>query len=146
MKSNYVNSGFLKTVVRNLFFALLLAVITAAGATAQAVQASYSVPVTPAVSQPVVVYLGSGDEQMAFNMKYENAAGTKFLLTVRDSEGEILFDQVFTDKKFNKTFKVPAEMGKLSFVIRDLKTKQQQKIEINTERRFVEEVSVTKVN
>ena len=145
MKSNYV-PAFLKTVVRNLSFALLLVVITVAGVTAQAVQASYAVPVTPAVSQPVVTYLGSGDEQMSFNMKYENAAGAKFLLTVRDSEGEILFDQVFTDKKFNKTFKVPSEMGKLSFVLRDMKTKQQQTIEINTERRFVEEVSVTRVN
>jgi hypothetical protein len=132
--------------VRNLFFTLFFTVITAAGVSAQAVQASYNTPVTPAASQPVVTYLGSGDEQMAFNMKYENAAGAKFLLTVADSEGEILFDQVFTDKKFNKTFKVPAEIGRLSFVIRDLRTKQLKKIEINTERRFVEEVSVTRVH
>lgn len=136
----------MKTVVRNLFFTLFLAVVTAAGARAQVVQASYSTPVAPAVSQPVVTYLGSGDEEMSFNLKYENAAGAKFLVTVIDSEGETLFDQVFTDKKFNKTFRVPAELGKLSFVIRDLRTRTQKKIEVSTERRFVEEVSVTKVN
>lgn len=146
MKSNYVNPAFVKNLVRNLFFTLFLTVIAAAGASAQAVQASYNTPVTPAASQPVVTYLGSGDEQMAFNMKYENTAGAKFLLTVVDSDGQVLFDQVFTDKKFNKTFKVPSEIGRLSFVIRDLKTKQLKKIEINTERRFVEEVSVTRVH
>jgi hypothetical protein len=146
MKSNYVSLPVVKTVVRNLFFTLFLAVVTAAGARAQVVQASYSTPVAPAVSQPVVTYLGSGDEEMSFNLKYENAAGAKFLVTVIDSEGETLFDQVFTDKKFNKTFRVPAELGKLSFVIRDLRTRTQKKIEVSTERRFVEEVSVTKVN
>lgn len=146
MKSNYVNPGFVKTIVRNLFFALFLAVMTAAGASAQVVQTSYSTPVTPAVSQPVVTYLGSDEEDMSFNLKYENADGAKFLVTVLDKDGETLFGQVFSDKKFNKTFKVPAELGKLSFVIRDLKTKTQKSVLVSTERRFVEEVSVTKVN
>ena len=136
----------MKRVVRNLFVTLFLAVVTAAGVRAQVVQASYSAPVAPAVSQPVVTYLGSGDEEMSFNLKYENIAGAKFLVKVLDSQGEVLFDQVFTDKKFNKTFRVPAELGKLSFVIRDIKTRVQKRVEVSTERRFMEEVSVTKVN
>ena len=146
MKSNPITIRFVKTVISKGFFTLFLAVVCAAGVHAQVVQASYHAPVTPAVSQPVVTYLGSGDEQMSFNLKYDNVAGTKYLVTVLDSEGEPLFDQVFTDKKFNKTFKVPVEMGKLSFVVRDVKTKLQKKIEVNTERRFVEEVSVTRIN
>jgi len=146
MKRNPITTTVVKTVLCKLFFTFFLAVVCAAGVHAQVVQASYSTPVTPAVSQPVVTYLGSGDEQMSFNLKFDNAGGTKFLVTVLDSEGEILFDQAFTDKKFNKTFRVPTEMGKLSFVVRDMKTKTQKKIEISTERHFVEEVSVTKVN
>ena len=136
----------MKTIVRNLFFALFLVVFTAAGVSAQVVQTSYSAPVVPAVSQPVVTYLGSGDEEMSFNLKYENVSGSKFLVSVVDNEGEVLFDQVFTDKKFNKTFRVPVELGKLSFVIRDLKTKEQKRVNVSTGRRFVEEVSVTRVN
>ena len=143
MKSNYVNANSLKTVLRNGFFALSLLVVSARGAHAQAVQATYKTPL--ASMEPVVTYLGTGEELMSFNMKYENAAGDKCLVSVLDSNGEVLFDQVFNDKKFNKTFKVPSDMGKLSFVVRNIKTRAQKKIEINTERRFVEQVSVTRL-
>ncbi len=144
MKSNYVNAGSVKTILSNLSIALLVLVFSAAGAHAQVVPASYTTTL-PAVPEPVVTYLGSGEEEMSFNMKYENAVGDKCRVTVLDSNGEILFDEVFSDKKFNKTFKVPSELGKLTFVVRNMKTKAQKKIDISTERRFVEEVSVTRV-
>ncbi|MBS1563156.1 MAG: hypothetical protein JST39_02155 [Bacteroidetes bacterium] len=136
----------MKTIVLNLSLALVIAVASFAGASAQARQASFTTVAEPATSQPVVTYLGSGEEQMSFNLRYENLSGTKFLLTVLDDSGEVLFDQVFTDKKFSKTFKVPSDLGKLSFVIRDLRTKEQKKVLVSTERRFVEEVSVTRLN
>ena len=144
MKSNYVNAGSVKTFLRNLSIALLVLVFSAAGAHAQVVPASYTTTL-PAVPEPAVTYLGSGEDDMSFNMKYENAAGDKCLVMVLDSNGEILFDQVFTDKKFNKTFKVPSGLGKLTFMVRNMKTRAQKKIDISTERRFVEEVSVTRV-
>jgi len=64
------------------------------------VQAAYKTPV--ASLAPVVTYLGSANEAMSFNMKYENAAGDKCLVSVLDSDGEVLFDQVFTDKKIQQ--------------------------------------------
>ncbi|HSC38053.1 MAG TPA: hypothetical protein VLD19_09290 [Chitinophagaceae bacterium] len=143
MKSNYVNANSLKTVLRNGFFAVSLVLVSAIGAHAQVVQAAYKTPV--ASLAPVVTYLGSADEAMSFNMKYENAAGDKCLVSVLDSNGEVLFDQVFTDKKFNKTFQVPSDMGKLSFVVRNIKTRTLKRVEVSTERHFVEEISVTKL-
>ena len=142
MNRNYVNANSMKTVLRNAFFAVTVLVCSSMAARAQAVQAAYT---TPAVIAPVVTYLGSGDDQMSFNMKYDNASGGKFFVIVKDSEGEVMFNQSFKDKTFNKTFKVPADMGKLSFVVRDVTSKTEKKIEISTERRFVEEVSVTRV-
>jgi hypothetical protein len=144
MKSNYVNASSVKTVLRNLFFALSVLIFSSASVHAQAVRASYTTA-APAPLEPVVTYLGSGEEEMSFNMKYDNASGERCVVTILDSNGEILFDQVFADKKFNKTFKVPSELGNLTFVVRNIKTRAQKKIAISTERRFVEEVSVTKV-
>jgi hypothetical protein len=140
MKRNYVSSISLKTTVRSLFFTLAV-VVFSLSANAQALYASN----TNANPGAVVTYLGTEGDQMSFRLKFENESGEKFAVTIADSDGTILFDEIFTDKKFNKVFKTPAEIGKLTFTISDPKNKSLKKIEISTEKRMVEEVYVTKI-
>jgi hypothetical protein len=129
-----------KTVVRNAFFVSFFSILSVVNADAQ--KASDSTGVAPAS----VSYLGATNDQLSFNLKYENTKGEKYAVTIVDSEGNRLFDGSFSEKKFNKTFKVPAEIGNLTFIISDLKNRAEEKFAVTTERRVVDEVYVTKSN
>ncbi|MES1226547.1 MAG: hypothetical protein ABUT20_64325, partial [Bacteroidota bacterium] len=74
-----------------------------------------------------------------------NPAGNKFTVTVLDKEGYPVYQENYSDKKFDKKFKLLANDGsKLTFVIRNAKaTDFTQSFEINTH--VVEDVVVTKL-
>jgi hypothetical protein len=135
MKKNLVT---VKTIVRNAFFVSFLTVLSVISVHAQTVADTTS----PAPAS--VTYLGSANEQMAFNLKYDNAAGEKYAITILDSEGTTLFVGTFSEKNFSKTFKVPSEIGNITFIISNPKNKSDKKFAVTTERRMVEEVYVTK--
>lgn len=129
-----------KTIVINVFFVSFLSILSVMNVNAQ--KAGDTAGSAPAA----INYLGASNDQMSFNLKYENVKGERYAVTISDSEGNILFDASYSDKKFNKTFKVPAEIGNLTFVISDAKNKAEKKFAVTTERRIVEEVYVTKSN
>jgi hypothetical protein len=91
-----------------------------------------------------VKYLGISDDAVMFNVSFDNPAGNKFSVIVLDEDGSQLFQEIYTEKKFSKRFKLPkADKNKLTFVIRNFKDADlKQTFEINT--RFVEDVVVTK--
>ena len=132
--------AIVKTIVRNAFFVSFLVVLSVVSVHAQ--KASDTTGTAPAT----VSYLGAANEQMSFNLKYENTKGERYAVTILDSEGNTLFDGSFSEKKFNKTFKVPAEIGNLTFIISDSKNRAEKKFAVTTERRVIEEVYVTKSN
>ncbi len=91
-----------------------------------------------------VKYLGVTDDALFFNVSFENPNGGKVSVIVLDEDGIQLFQEVYTDKKFDRRFKLPKlEKNKVTFVIRNFKdTDVKQSFEINT--RLVEDVVVTK--
>ena len=91
-----------------------------------------------------VKYLGVSDDALFFNVSFENPNGGKVSVIVLDEDGIQLFQEVYTDKKFDRRFKLPKlEKNKVTFVIRNFKdTDVKQSFEINT--RLVEDVVVTK--
>ena len=91
-----------------------------------------------------VKYLGVSDDALFFNVSFENPVGGKVSVIVVDEDGIQLFQEVYTDKKFDKRFKLPKlEKNKVTFIFRNLKdTDVKQSFEINT--RLVEDVVVTK--
>jgi hypothetical protein len=93
-----------------------------------------------------VTYSGYQNDQLFFSLKYENEGREKHVVTIEDADGVLLFTGVYTDKKFAKTFSVPAEAGNLTFTIRNAKTKEEKKFQVNEESRFTEEYSVVKIN
>ena len=96
-------------------------------------------------NEATVTSLGVVSGEMIFKLKYENINGDHLEVVLIDKDGTRLYRQVFTDKSLSRTFKVPAEVE--SFVVKftNLKTKEEQKFEIKTQVRTIEEVSVNSV-
>jgi hypothetical protein len=97
------------------------------------------------VNEVTLTSLGVVSGEMIFKLKYDNVNGDNLEVVLTDKEGNRLYRQVFTDKSLNRTFKVPSEVE--SFVVRftNLRTKEEQKFEVKTQVRTVEEVSVSSV-
>ncbi len=63
-----------------------------------------------------VKYLGVQDDKVLFTVAFENPDGKKVTVSVLDENGNALFQDVFTDRKFDKKFKLPkTETGKSHF-------------------------------
>jgi hypothetical protein len=92
-----------------------------------------------------VKYLGNSEDAVLFKISYDNPNSNKFFVSVMDAEGTTIYQGSFTDKKFDKRFKLPVtEKNKLTFVIRNTKEIElKETFEINT--RYVEDVVVTKI-
>ena len=94
-----------------------------------------------------VKYIGNSGDGVVFNVTFENPTGAKFAVIVRDQEGYSFYQEIFSDKKFDKKFMLPKnDYGKLTFIIRNFKDNDLvQSFEINTNTKLVEDVEVTKV-
>ena len=94
-----------------------------------------------------VRYIGSPDGDPLFNVLYTNSTGARFSVKVLDNEGHQLFQGVYTDRKFDRKFKVAdaQNYSKLTFVIRNFQDNSVQHFEINSNARLVEDVEVKEV-
>ncbi len=92
-----------------------------------------------------VKYLGTSDDAVFFNVSVDNPTGAKFSILVLDEDGSQLFQEIYTEKKFDKKFKLPkSEKHRLTFVVRNYKDADlKQTFEINMH--YVEDVVVTKL-
>lgn len=95
-----------------------------------------------------VKYVGTDESSYVFNVVYNNDNGEKFLLRIADQEGNILFTQTYTDKKFDRRFRLmkDALKGQLNFIIKSLKDNSVQSFRITTTEQLVEDVIVKKIN
>jgi hypothetical protein len=120
-----------------------LTLVIALGATFMSVHAQSVIP--PVDKTADIRYLGATGENLLFNVTYENPNGSKFSVIVLDQDGTPLFQEVYSEKKFDKRFRLPkAENRKVTFIVRDFKDADlKQSFEIDT--RITEELEVTKV-
>jgi hypothetical protein len=131
-------TGFSKFIKAS---AVALVILSTTSVHAQAVEASEKSP-----SSAVVTYLGKNDDRMLIQVQYDNTTGEKFNVTVKDTEGSIMFSQVFSEKKFDKNFRFPImENDKLTFIIKNISERNAQTFEVNSNVRTVEEVVIKKV-
>ncbi len=140
MKRYHLCATALKTFFKNVCFASFLLIASFTGACAQKATDSTAAGVAS------VSYIGYNDDQLSFLMKYENESGGKYSVTVTDADGNILYNESFTAKKFSKVFKTHAETPSLTFVISNPKKKEEKKFQVNNQRHMVEEFSITKAN
>ena len=91
--------------------------------------------------------LGFKDNQCHIKVKYHNVSGNKFNVAVKDKDGYIIFQESFSDKKFDKLFKVnQEEEGTLTIIVRNLKDNTISTFDVNTTKRVYEELMITKVD
>ena len=90
---------------------------------------------------------GQGGGAGIFNVVYNNTTGSKFTLRVMDAEGNQLYENVYSDKKFDKCFKLadPDSFGKLIFIIRNLDDNSVQRFEVEASSHLVEDINVKEV-
>jgi len=81
---------------------------------------------------------------MNFLLNYDNELGEKFFVLIADSNGKVFFEEVYAEKKFNRIFSIPVEAGNITLTITSFKSKNEKRFQVTTERRLVEEVTVSK--
>ncbi|MGN6166119.1 MAG: hypothetical protein ACTHOF_16410 [Flavisolibacter sp.] len=96
----------------------------------------------------LVKYVGTINDQVVFQLSYDNKEGQSFYITVKDADGIILYNGKFNEKNFSKQFRFyKSELGNadLLFTLTAQNEKQSQTFKVATTSRIVEEVVVTKL-
>jgi hypothetical protein len=112
----------------------------------------HSLPALQAQSNgnnPVSVrYIGLVDQQPVFQVEFENGEEKSFQVSIRDEEGNLLYNERANAKKFSRKFqleKSAPESMKLTITLTREKEKQSQVFEINTNVRVIQDVVITRL-
>ena len=134
MKKQILRS--LKTFVKGSFLALLLTFNVCA------IAQPYGDPIVKAAS---IKHISTTNDKVIFQLSLDNEAGERFSVSIRDNDGNTLFQDFYSDKKFDKkyVFAKSEDLSKLTFIIRSLKDNATQVFEINTVPRVVENYDVS---
>jgi len=94
-----------------------------------------------------VKYLGSKNDNLEFDVHYNNLKGNSFDFVVKDEDGEVLFEKAYSNKQFHKKVELSKidDLKKLSFSIVSDNDNVVQTKEILIKTQFVEDVLV-KIN
>jgi hypothetical protein len=94
-----------------------------------------------------VKYIPGVQGQGIFNVQYNNATGSRFTVCVKDADGNQLYQNVYTDKKFDRNFRLaePDSYGKLIFIIHNLADNSEQRFEVVASSHLVEDIDVREV-
>jgi len=91
--------------------------------------------------------VGSVEGGTLYNVVYTNSTGARFSIKVLDNEGHQLFQGVYTDKQFDRKFKIAdaRNYDKLTFIIRNFQDNSVQTFEIDSTAPVTEEAAVKKI-
>ena len=94
-----------------------------------------------------VRYIPGKGGDLRFNVLYDNVSGSRFSLTILDGYGNQLYQQTYSDRKFDKVFRLADTdiAGKLTFVIRDFGDNSTQRFEAHAVDHLVEDVEIREV-
>jgi hypothetical protein len=70
--------------------------------------------------QPAQIrFLGTQDDMVLFHVAYQNWKGNKFSILIKDQEGALLYQRVFSDSNFIHQYSLPkTDKSKFTFIIR----------------------------
>ncbi len=93
-----------------------------------------------------IKYVGSNDDNLLFNVQFNNVNNEKFTLLVSDENGETMYSVFSKDKNFTKTFALPKslDLNKINFTIRTNEGTYRQSFSINIATIETEDVVVSK--
>lgn len=95
--------------------------------------------------QVSVQYTGVKDNSYAFAVQFDNTEAQKFTLIVKNDEGEVVYQEQFSDLHFAKTILLPKDLGEIhpTFIIRSGNQQVEHSFTANT--KVVENIVVTKL-
>jgi hypothetical protein len=99
--------------------------------------------ISPTDQQVTVKYIGATDNNLVFHLEYENKAGEKFSLIIKNDLGDIVYQGVYNDVHFEKNIRLPKEDSEMkpTFIIRTSTEQVERKFSVN--RRLSENFVVT---
>jgi hypothetical protein len=94
-----------------------------------------------------VKYIAGNNGDVLFNVVYNNATGQRFCVIVLDEFGNQLYQNFFSDKKFDRKFKLadPESTNSLTFIIRNYGDNSVQRFHVDASNRLIEDVEVKEV-
>jgi hypothetical protein len=136
----HIISPFRKAII---FSALTLALAGSSLATL----ANGHDPLSPkgSASTAEVKYIGGKTGEFIFNVVYNNTTGSRFSLRVLDADGNQIYQNFYSDKKFDKKFMISDAEGKVTFVLKNYQDNSTQSFEVNANTRLVEDIEVKEV-
>jgi len=138
--------NFLISHIRKALTSLTLTVLLATGALIT--RANGHDPIgSPkgSASTAEVKYIGGSQGEPIINVVYSNTAGSRFSLRVLDADGNQIFQSFYSDKNFDKKFKILDVDNKLTFVIKNYQDNSTQSFEVNSNTHLEEKIEVTEV-
>jgi hypothetical protein len=100
-----------------------------------------------AADHAIVRFLGAQDDMLVFNVIYDNPQGHKFVVAIRDQDGNQFYQDVFKDKSFYKQFKLPrTDKDRIVFTFSNGHDAPVEKaFTVNVNSRLVQEVAIKKL-
>lgn len=101
---------------------------------------------SPAADGFNVQYTGTTEKGVVFNVQFENPSAQKFILIIRNADGDVVYRAQFNDVHFNKNvlFAKEDEVVNPTFIVRTADN-QEVKQTLEVKRKIVEDVIVTKL-
>ena len=92
-----------------------------------------------------VTPMGIIDGDIAFTLRYDNPAGDKLQVTLRDKDGNRLYHKLLNSTNLKKTFKLPSEVDTVYLTVTNTKDNSEKRFQITSKQSLVEKVLVTSV-
>ena len=91
-------------------------------------------------------YVGTEENKIVFNVKFENPAESKFDLVITNENGDVVYKQSYSEKNFDKKIVLLKEGdAHLTFAIKSKDVNYKESFDISTTTKVVEDVVVTKL-
>ncbi len=134
----------LNTIAKRFFLGNILAAMFFLSASANTV--TTVIPAVDPSKKIEVKYVGIEKDNLFFKVKFNNESGKSFKIFILDEFGEIIFQDKFSDKLFDKKFIFPEtlDVNKLTFLIQTDKGTYKEIFNVKVNMHTVAEVSVTK--
>jgi len=126
--------------MRSLTITLLKTVLLSCGSLFTIAAFSQEPAIQENSKQVQVKYLDGDNDALRFNLKYENTTGDDFKVMVVSENGDILFQNNFSGKKFKKHFKLPrlTDSDGVTFLIRPSKSNVQLSYKVRVTSKVVD--------